>query len=85
MELFDNLLIGLTTALQLNNLLFCLIGVVIGTAIGVLPGIGPIPAIALLLPFTFGLARDRDDHAGRHFLWRAIWRLDHGHPRQRAR
>src|SRR4051794_41254884 len=56
MELFDNLLIGLTTALQLNNLLFCLIGVVIGTAIGVLPGIGPIPAIALLLPFTFGLA-----------------------------
>jgi TctA family transporter len=56
MELFDNLLIGLTTALQPNNLLFCLIGVVIGTAIGVLPGIGPIPAIALLLPFTFGLA-----------------------------
>ena len=56
MELFDNLLMGLTTALQPNNLLFCLIGVVIGTAIGVLPGIGPIPAIALLLPFTFGLS-----------------------------
>ncbi len=56
MDLFDNLLIGLTTALQPNNLLFCLIGVVIGTAIGVLPGIGPIPAIALLLPFTFGLS-----------------------------
>ena len=56
MELFDNLLIGLTTALLPNNLLFCLIGVVIGTAIGVLPGIGPIPAIALLLPFTFGLS-----------------------------
>ena len=56
MELFDNLLMGLTTALQPNNLLFCLIGVVIGTAIGVLPGIGPIPAVALLLPFTFGLS-----------------------------
>ena len=56
MELFDNLLMGLSTALQLNNLLFCLIGVVIGTAIGVLPGIGPIPAVALLLPFTFGLS-----------------------------
>ena len=56
MELFDNLLMGLSTALQPNNLLFCLIGVVIGTAIGVLPGIGPIPAIALLLPFTFGLS-----------------------------
>ncbi len=55
MELFDNLLLGLSTALQLNNLVYCLIGVVIGTAIGVLPGIGPIPTVALLLPFTFGL------------------------------
>lgn len=35
--------------------MFCLIGALIGTAIGVLPGIGPIPTIALLLPFTFGL------------------------------
>lgn len=56
MELFDHLLLGLSTALQLNNLLYCLIGVVIGTAIGVLPGIGPIPTVALLLPFTFGLS-----------------------------
>ncbi|RXT46351.1 hypothetical protein B6S44_26415 [Bosea sp. Tri-44] len=55
MELFDNLLIGLSTALELKNLGFCLIGVLIGTAIGVLPGIGPIPTIALLLPFTFGM------------------------------
>ncbi|MCU4182484.1 tripartite tricarboxylate transporter permease [Bosea sp. BH3] len=55
MELFDNLLMGLSTAMQLNNLGFCLIGVLIGTAIGVLPGIGPIPTIALLLPFTFGM------------------------------
>ncbi len=55
MELFDNLLLGLQTAMQFDNLLYCLIGVVIGTAIGVLPGIGPIPTIALLLPFTFGL------------------------------
>lgn len=55
MELFDNLLLGLSTALQFNNLVYCLIGVVIGTAIGVLPGIGPIPTVALLLPFTFGL------------------------------
>jgi TctA family transporter len=55
MELFTNLALGLATALQFNNLIFCLIGVVIGTAIGVLPGIGPIPTVALLLPFTFGL------------------------------
>ena len=85
MELFNNLLMGLSTALELNNLLFCLIGVVIGTAIGVLPGIGPIPTMALLLPFTFGLSpRQRHDHAGRHLLRRAVWRLDHRHPGQRA-
>jgi putative tricarboxylic transport membrane protein len=55
MELLDNLMLGLSTAFQLKNLMFCLIGALIGTAIGVLPGIGPIPTIALLLPFTFGL------------------------------
>ena len=55
MDLFDNLLLGLSTALQLNNLLYCMIGVVIGTAIGVLPSIDPIPTVALLLPFTVGL------------------------------
>jgi len=55
MELFDNLLLGLSTALQWNNLLYCLFGVLVGTAIGVLPGIGPIPTVALLLPFTFGM------------------------------
>ena len=56
MELFDNLLLGLSTALQFNNVLYCLFGVLVGTAIGVLPGIGPIPTVALLLPFTFGMA-----------------------------
>jgi len=55
MELFDQLLLGFSTALQPDNLVFCLIGVLIGTAIGVLPGIGPIPTVALLLPFTYGL------------------------------
>eukprot|EP01034_Spumella_vulgaris_P019336 gene19336-24714_t len=55
MELIDHLVLGFSTALQFNNLMFCLIGAVIGTAIGVLPGIGPIPTVALLLPLTFGL------------------------------
>ncbi|NVO12920.1 MAG: tripartite tricarboxylate transporter permease [Rhodoplanes sp.] len=55
MDLFSNLALGLATAVEPINLLYCLIGVVIGTAIGVLPGIGPIPTVALLLPFTFGL------------------------------
>jgi TctA family transporter len=53
MELFDNLGLGLSTALSPENLLFCLIGVVLGTAVGVLPGIGPTATIALLLPITY--------------------------------
>jgi len=53
MELFDNVLLGLQTALRIENLLYCLIGVALGTAVGVLPGIGPTATIALLLPITF--------------------------------
>src|SRR3982750_3300791 len=41
--------------MSLSNLLYCLIGVFLGTAVGVLPGIGPIATIAMLLPVTFGL------------------------------
>ena len=55
MELFDNLGLGLETALRLDNLLYCFIGVVLGTAVGVLPGIGPTATIGLLLPITFTL------------------------------
>jgi len=53
MELIDNLGLGFETALSLENLLFCFIGVVLGTAVGVLPGIGPTATIAMLLPITF--------------------------------
>jgi TctA family transporter len=53
MELLDNVLLGLQTALRVENLLYCLIGVALGTAVGVLPGIGPTATIALLLPITF--------------------------------
>jgi len=52
-DLLDNLGLGIETALSLQNLLFCLIGVALGTAVGVLPGIGPTATIALLLPITF--------------------------------
>jgi putative tricarboxylic transport membrane protein len=51
----DNLLLGLATALQMQNLLACLGGVILGTAIGVIPGIGAMAAIALILPLTFSL------------------------------
>lgn len=55
MEIIDNLAMGFVAAASLQNLFFCLIGVFLGTLIGVLPGIGPIPTLALLLPITFGL------------------------------
>jgi putative tricarboxylic transport membrane protein len=55
MELFGNLGLGIETALQPENLLYCLIGVALGTAVGVLPGIGPTATIAMLLPITFNL------------------------------
>jgi putative tricarboxylic transport membrane protein len=53
-ELVNNLSLGFSVALTLNNLLLCFIGCMIGTLIGVLPGIGPIATIAMLLPLTFG-------------------------------
>jgi len=55
MELFANLGIGFDAALTLSNLLYCLIGVTLGTVVGVLPGLGPIATIAILLPVTFTL------------------------------
>ena len=55
MDLIGNLGLGIATALQPENLLYCFIGVALGTAVGVLPGIGPTATIALLLPITFTL------------------------------
>ena len=55
MEIFNSLLGGFATALTPQNLLYAGVGVLLGTAIGVLPGIGPALTISLLLPITFGL------------------------------
>lgn len=55
-DLFGNLAIGLQAALGLTNIAYCFVGVLLGTLIGVLPGIGPIATIAMLLPITFSLA-----------------------------
>ena len=53
MDLISNLGLGFATATTLANLGFCLIGVLLGTLIGVLPGIGATATIAMLLPITF--------------------------------
>ena len=55
MELFSSLALGFETAFTLTNLAYCLVGVFLGTAIGVLPGLGPVATIAMLLPATFTL------------------------------
>ena len=53
--LLPNLALGFQTAVSLQNLTYCFIGVFVGTLVGVLPGIGPLAAIAMLLPATFNL------------------------------
>lgn len=55
MDLLANLALGFETALTPINLFYCLAGVFIGTLIGVLPGLGPAPTVAMLLPLSFGL------------------------------
>jgi len=49
----DALLLGFSVSLSWENLYVCLIGVTLGTAVGVLPGLGPTATISLLLPITF--------------------------------
>ncbi|MFI7275028.1 tripartite tricarboxylate transporter permease [Streptomyces sp. NPDC049879] len=55
MDSLSSLLDGFGTALSPGNILWAALGVLLGTAIGVLPGIGPAMAVALLLPVTYGL------------------------------
>ena len=53
MDLLANLALGAATAFTLDNLFYCFVGVLLGTLIGVLPGIGPLATIAMLLPITY--------------------------------
>jgi TctA family transporter len=55
MELLNNLAIGFQTALSLQNLLYAFGGALLGTLIGVLPGLGPVATIAMLLPSIYAL------------------------------
>ncbi|MDB6179946.1 tripartite tricarboxylate transporter permease [Paracoccus fistulariae] len=68
MGAFDFLLQGLATAAEPMMLLYALIGVTLGTAVGVLPGIGPALTVALLLPVTYRL-----DAAGSLIMFAGIY------------
>ncbi len=68
MSTFEFLLQGLLVACQPINLLYALIGVTLGTAVGVLPGIGPALTVALLLPVTYKL-----DPAGSLIMFAGIY------------
>lgn len=56
MGIWDGILLGFSQALTPGSLLVCFIGVLLGTLIGVLPGIGPLATIAMLLPITLTLS-----------------------------
>ena len=49
----EALLHGFAVTLSLDNLLYCFVGVFLGTVVGILPGLGPLTTIAILLPITF--------------------------------
>lgn len=56
MDIFQGLINGFGIALTGNNLLFCFLGALLGTAVGVLPGLGPAATISLLLPVVYAMA-----------------------------
>ena len=56
MDILASLGLGFSVALDPVNIFYCFIGVLLGTLVGVLPGIGPTATIAMLLPITFSLS-----------------------------
>ena len=85
MGLFHNVLMGFGIAFEPMNLFFCFVGVLAGTLVGVLPGIGPTAAIALLLGDLRRDARIEHHHACRHSVRCYVWRFHHVHSGQRTR
>lgn len=53
--MLDNLMLGFSTALTFENLLWCFLGVLVGTVIGLMPGLGSTTGIAILIPLTLGM------------------------------
>ncbi len=85
-DLWTHLMGGFATAASGANLMWAFIGCALGTAIGVLPGLGPALTVAMLLPITAqGRPHRVDDLLRRHLLRRDVRRLHHLHPAQHAR
>src|SRR5699024_3504975 len=55
MQVFQELLSGFATIMQPEFIFWCIVGIILGTLAGALPGIGPVTGIAILLPITFGM------------------------------
>ena len=76
MDVFQNVLYGFQVALQPINLIYCFFGVLIGTLVGVLPGLGPAsshrPAPSSNIQSYSGFS---DHHVGRDLLWGHVWRF----------
>jgi putative tricarboxylic transport membrane protein len=56
MDIADGLLHGFYVALQPTNILWCFVGCLLGTVVGILPGLGPAATLSLLLPLTFSMS-----------------------------
>jgi len=55
MDIFSHLLLGVEVAFTPVNIFYCFLGALLGTLVGVLPGLGPTATIAMLLPLTFSI------------------------------
>ena len=84
--MLEGILIGLQTALSLQNLLVVIGGCLIGTFIGMLPGLGPMSIIAIMIPvaITMGDPSAALILLGRRLLWGNLWRIDLIYPAQRT-
>jgi putative tricarboxylic transport membrane protein len=57
LDALNLLLSGFGAALSLQNLLYAFVGCILGTIVGILPGLGPVSATAILVPLTFHLSQ----------------------------
>ena len=55
MEIFDQLLLGFSVAISPINIVYLMLGSLIGMVVGIIPGFGPAAGLSILLPLTFGM------------------------------